>query len=93
MLKQRIRLSRAIFYASYNLRFFDAATADHFRNWHKAFRCTANFGRYRGIADSGKLISRRIYGFTAYSIVGILGLQSRQQPFGGAMSGLKVARC
>jgi hypothetical protein len=34
MRKQRIRLSRAIFYASYNLRFFDAATADHFRNWH-----------------------------------------------------------
>jgi len=33
MLKQRIKLSGAIFYASYNLRFFDAAAADHLRNW------------------------------------------------------------
>jgi hypothetical protein len=31
MLKRRIRLSKAIFYASYNLRFFDAATADLLR--------------------------------------------------------------
>jgi hypothetical protein len=49
------------------------------RSWHIAsFRCTANFGRYRGIADSGKPTTRRIYRFTAYSIVGIFGLQSRQ---------------
>jgi hypothetical protein len=54
-----------------------------------SFRCAANFGRCRGIADSGKPITRRIYGFTAYSIVGILGLQCANA-FGGATSGLKL---
>jgi putative tryptophan/tyrosine transport system substrate-binding protein len=47
MLKQRIRLSRAIFYASYNLRFFfDAATADHFRNWHFSDVADLTGGQY-----------------------------------------------
>jgi hypothetical protein len=29
------------------------------------FRCVAEFGRYRGIADFGKPSARQIYGFTA----------------------------
>jgi hypothetical protein len=37
-----------------------------FRLWHIAsFRCVAEFGRYRGIADSGKPSTQQIYGFTA----------------------------
>jgi hypothetical protein len=59
---------------------------------HRVISLRCEFGRYRGIAVSGKPTTPRIYGFTANSIVGIFGLQSRQQPFGGAMSGLKVAR-
>jgi hypothetical protein len=30
-----------------------------------SFRCAAEFGRYRGIADSSKPTDRQIYGFTA----------------------------
>jgi hypothetical protein len=30
-----------------------------------SFLCAAEFGRYRGIADSGKPSARQIYGFTA----------------------------
>jgi len=30
-----------------------------------SFRCAAEFGRYRGITDFGKLSARQIYGFTA----------------------------
>jgi len=38
----------------------------HGGTWHIAsFRCAAEFGRYRGIADSGKPSARQIYGFTA----------------------------
>jgi len=32
---------------------------------HQAFRCAAEFGRYRSIADSRKLSVRQIDGFTA----------------------------
>jgi hypothetical protein len=43
-----------------------ALTAAHFRSWPIAsFRCAAEFGRYRGIADSDKPSTRQIYGFTA----------------------------
>jgi len=38
----------------------------NFRLWHIAsFRCAAEFGRYRGIADSDKPSTRQIYRFTA----------------------------
>jgi hypothetical protein len=30
-----------------------------------SFRCAVEFGRNRGIADSGKSFARQIYGFTA----------------------------
>ena len=30
-----------------------------------SFRCATEFGRYRGIADSGKPSARQIYEFTA----------------------------
>ena len=40
--------------------------ADHVAYWPIAsFRCAAEFGRYRGIADSSKPTDRQIYGFTA----------------------------
>jgi hypothetical protein len=29
-----------------------------------SFRCAAEFGRYRGIADTGKPSARQVYGFT-----------------------------
>ena len=38
-----------------------------FRLWHIAsFRWGAEFGRYRGIADSGEPSTRQIYWFTAW---------------------------
>ncbi len=44
--------------------------------WHIAsFRCAAEFGRYRGIVDSGKLSARQIDGFTAW----LAGRQKRNQ--------------
>src|ERR1700730_18363461 len=37
------------------------------RNWPIAsFRCDSEFGRYRGVADSGESSARQIYGFTAW---------------------------
>lgn len=38
----------------------------HVRLWHIAtFRCAAEFGRYRGIANSGEPSAQQICGFTA----------------------------
>jgi hypothetical protein len=42
------------------------APAANVRFWPIAsFRCAAEFGRYRGIADSNNPSTRQIYGFTA----------------------------
>src|SRR6266481_3524935 len=39
-------------------------------SWHIAsFRCDAESGRYRGIADSDEPSARQIYGFTAWSVL------------------------
>jgi hypothetical protein len=44
----------------------DGRIESHDRFWPIAsFRCAAEFGRYRGIADSDKPSTRQIYGFTA----------------------------
>ena len=55
-----------------------------FVRWHIAsFRCAAEFGRYRGIADSGKPPPGGFLGSRPNSIIGIVGLPSCQQPFAG----------
>jgi hypothetical protein len=41
----------------------------HVRSWHIAsFRCVAELGRYRSLADSCEPSARQIYGFTAEAI-------------------------
>ena len=50
------------------------------RCWHIAsFRCAAEFGRYRSIADSGKPSARQIYGFTPWCIEAFT-LPDRRRP-------------